>query len=151
MTLSNRLQELTPEFTAIRRDFHRHPELGHCEWETSRKICRYLTDWGYEVHDNIASTGVVARLKKGSSKKCICIRADMDALPIAEANHFAHASAVDQVMHACGHDGHMTMALMAPNTLTVPCNLFSNLVKSKTVEQVTWLTTDFLSVSPPIA
>ena len=96
MTLSNRLQELTPEFTAIRRDFHRHPELGHCEWETSRKICRYLTDWGYEVHDNIASTGVVARLKKGSSKKCICIRADMDALPIAEANHFAHASAVVQ-------------------------------------------------------
>ncbi len=117
MTLSNRLQELTPEFTAIRRDFHRHPELGHCEWETSRKICRYLTDWGYEVHDNIASTGVVARLKKGSSKKCICIRADMDALPIAEANHFAHASAVDQVMHACGHDGHMTMALMAAKYL----------------------------------
>ncbi len=117
MTLSNRLKELTPEFTAIRRDFHRHPEVGHCEWETSRKIRQYLLSWGFDVYSEIASTGVVARLKKGSSEKCISIRADMDALPIAEANRFAHASSVENTMHACGHDGHMAMALMAAKYL----------------------------------
>lgn len=117
MNLIKRIEELTPEFIAIRRDFHRYPEVGHQENVTAEKIANYLRQWGYQVHTKIAGTGVVALLKCGDSSKCLSIRADMDALPIEEANCFAHASVNKGVMHACGHDGHMTMALLAARYL----------------------------------
>lgn len=117
MNLIKRIEELTPEFIAIRRDFHRYPEVGHQENVTAEKIANYLRQWGYKVHTKIAGTGVVALLKCGDSSKCLSIRADMDALPIEEANCFAHASVNKGVMHACGHDGHMTMALLAARYL----------------------------------
>lgn len=117
MKLIKRIEELTPEFIAIRRDFHKYPEVGHHENKTSEKIANYLRQWGYQVHTKIAGTGVVALLKCGISSKCLSIRADMDALPIEEANCFAHASVNKGVMHACGHDGHMTMALLAARYL----------------------------------
>lgn len=117
MNLIKRIEELTPEFIAIRRDFHRYPEVGHQENVTAEKIANYLRQWGYQVHTKIADTGVVALLKCGDSSKCLSIRADMDALPIEEANCFAHASVNKGVMHACGHDGHMTIALLAARYL----------------------------------
>ena len=88
----NRINELAAEFSKIRRHFHAHPELSNQEFETSKTIAKYLTEWGIEVHTGIGGTGVVGVLKNGDGKKRIALRADMDALPITEANHFAHAS-----------------------------------------------------------
>ena len=112
-----RIEELAPEFTQIRREFHAHPELSNKEFETAKTIARYLTEWGIEVHTGIGGTGVVGVLKNGNSPKRIALRADMDALPITEANHFAHASKNVGVMHACGHDGHVTGLLLAARYL----------------------------------
>ena len=117
MNLIKRIEELTPEFIAIRRDFHRYPEIGHQENVTAEKIANYLRQWGYQVHTKIAGTGVVALLKCGDSSKCLSIRADMDALPIEEANCFAHASVNKGVMHACGHDGHASIGLTTARIL----------------------------------
>ena len=87
-----RIDELASEFTQIRRQFHAHPELSNKEFETSKTIARYLSEWGIEVHTGIGGTGVVGVLKNGDSNKRIALRADIDALPITEANRFAHAS-----------------------------------------------------------
>lgn len=113
----DRINELAAEFSKIRRHFHAHPELSNQEFETSKTIAKYLTEWGIEVHTGIGGTGVVGVLKNGDSKKRIALRADMDALPITEANHFAHASQNCGVMHACGHDGHITGLLLAARYL----------------------------------
>ena len=113
----DRINELAGEFSKIRRHFHAHPELSNQEFETSKTIAKYLTEWGIEVHTCIGGTGVVGVLKNGDGKKRIALRADMDALPITEANHFAHASQNSGVMHACGHDGHITGLLLAARYL----------------------------------
>lgn len=113
----DRINELAAEFSKIRRHFHAHPELSNQEFETSKTIAKYLTKWGIEVHTGIGGTGVVGVLKNGDGKKRIALRADMDALPITEANHFAHASQNCGVMHACGHDGHITGLLLAARYL----------------------------------
>ncbi len=113
----DRINELAAEFSKIRRHFHAHPELSNQEFETSKTIAKYLTEWGIEVHTGIGGTGVVGVLKNGDGKKRIALRADMDALPITEANHFAHASQNCSVMHACGHDGHITGLLLAARYL----------------------------------
>ena len=113
----DRINELAAEFSKIRRHFHAHPELSNQEFETSKTIAKYLTEWGIEVHTGIGGTGVVGVLKNGDGKKRIALRADIDALPITEANHFAHASQNCGVMHACGHDGHITGLLLAARYL----------------------------------
>ena len=113
----DRINELAAEFSKIRRHFHAHPELSNQEFETSKTIAKYLTEWGIEVHTGIGGTGVVGVLKNGDGIKRIALRADMDALPITEANHFAHASQNCGVMHACGHDGHITGLLLAARYL----------------------------------
>ena len=113
----DRINELAAEFSKIRRHFHAHPELSNQEFETSKTIAKYLTEWGIEVNTGIGGTGVVGVLKNGDGKKRIALRADMDALPITEANHFAHASQNCGVMHACGHDGHITGLLLAARYL----------------------------------
>ena len=106
------LREAAPEFVALRRDIHRHPELGLQEHRTSALLAERLEAWGYSVHRGIAGTGLVAQLKRGDGGKRLGLRADMDALPIQEASGKPWASAHDGVMHACGHDGH-TATLMA--------------------------------------
>ena len=129
-----RIEELKGEFTLIRRDFHKHPEIGHQEWETSRKVAQYLSKWGYEVHTGIAGTGVIGLLKHGNSSKRLSIRADMDALPIEEVNTFDHASICKGSMHACGHDGHMTMALFYeqfPTDCIIACHNWPELPEGK--------------------
>jgi hippurate hydrolase len=100
-------------FVALRRDIHRHPELGFEEHRTSKIVADLLREWGIEVHTGVAGTGVVGVLKCGNGKRTIGLRADLDALPLQEENRFAHRSQHDGRMHACGHDGHTTMLLAA--------------------------------------
>ena len=105
------------ELTAIRRDLHAHPEIGFEEQRTSDIVAAKLAEWGIEVHRGLGGTGVVGVLRKGNGQMAIGLRADMDALPMEEANDFAHRSTNPGRMHACGHDGHTTMLLGAAKYL----------------------------------
>ena len=102
---------------AVRRDIHAHPELCFQEQRTADVVAGKLAEWGIEVHRGMGTTGVVGVIKNGSSKRSIGLRADMDALPVNEANTFAHASKHPGKMHACGHDGHTAMLLAAAQHL----------------------------------
>ncbi len=108
---------IAPEFIAVRRQIHSHPELAFQELATSDLVAGLLTQWGYEVTRGVGRTGVVGVLKEGSGSKRIGLRADMDALPIEEATGLSYASAVPKTMHACGHDGHTAMLLCAARYL----------------------------------
>ena len=99
-----------------RRDFHAHPELGFKEFRTSAKVADELEKLGYRVRRSVGRTGVVADLGDDSGP-CIAIRADMDALPILEANDVPYKSQNAGTMHACGHDSHTAMALGAATLL----------------------------------
>ena len=101
-----------------RQDLHMNPQISFEEVYASNKVATLLKEFGLEVHQNIAKTGVVGVLKKGSSNKSIAIRADMDALPISEINTFSYKSKIENRMHACGHDGHTTMLLGAAKYLS---------------------------------
>lgn len=94
--------------TALRRDFHRHPELGFQEERTKAKVAAHLRSLGLEVHEG---AGVVGLLRAGTGNRAIGLRADMDALPITEASTHDYVSKMPGKMHACGHDGHMAMLL----------------------------------------
>jgi amidohydrolase len=97
----------------LRRDIHAHPELCFEEQRTSDLIAKALTDWGIPIHRGMGTTGVVGIVKSGTSSRAVGLRADIDALPMTEHNHFAHASQHAGKMHACGHDGHTAMLLGA--------------------------------------
>jgi hippurate hydrolase len=105
------LRKHLPELTAIRRDLHAHPEMLFQEVRTARIVAEELARLGFKVTTGIAKTGVIGTLSNGSSSRTIGIRADMDALPIAEQTNLPHASKIPGKMHACGHDGHTTMLL----------------------------------------
>jgi amidohydrolase len=105
------------EMTGWRRDIHAHPELGFEETRTSDLVAAKLEGFGIEVTRGIGKTGLVGRLRAGNSPRSIGLRADMDCLPIVEANSFAHRSTYAGKMHACGHDGHTTMLLGAAKYL----------------------------------
>lgn len=117
MKLIERIQQFTPELQAIRRDLHAHPELRFEEHRTSERVAHLLKHWGIEVHRGLGGTGVVGRIKNGTSPRCVGLRADMDALPLQEHNTFAHTSKHHGKMHACGHDGHTAMLLAAARYL----------------------------------
>ncbi|MEW6707484.1 MAG: M20 aminoacylase family protein [Pseudomonadota bacterium] len=102
---------------ALRRDIHKHPELCFQEARTADLIAKALTDWGIPVHRGLGTTGVVGIVKNGSSARAVGLRADIDALPMTEANRFEHASVHAGRMHACGHDGHTAMLLAAAKHL----------------------------------
>ncbi|MGX9238346.1 M20 aminoacylase family protein [Pantoea ananatis] len=102
---------------ALRRDLHRHPELGFHEQRTSEIIARFLHDLGIEVHRGIGKTGIVGVLKKGTSPRMIGLRADMDALPMQDKGEVDWTSLEQNRSHACGHDGHTTMLLGAAEKL----------------------------------
>jgi amidohydrolase len=104
------------EIIQWRRDFHMHPELGFHELRTSARVAEELEKLGYQVRRGIGRTGVVADLGEQGAR-CIAIRADMDALPILEANDVPYRSQTDGTMHACGHDSHTAMALGAATLL----------------------------------
>ena len=122
MALIARLQDLAPTMAAWRRDLHAHPETAFAEHRTAALVAERLASFGCEVHTGLAGTGVVGVLRAGTSQagcsgRSIGLRADMDALPITEANTFAHGSRHPGRMHACGHDGHTTMLLGAAQYL----------------------------------
>jgi amidohydrolase len=97
---------LADDLVALRRDFHRHPELSFREVETAARIVSELERLGLTPRTGVGRTGVVAEIGEGAP--VVALRADMDALPIHEANDHDYRSRVDGVMHACGHDAHMT-------------------------------------------
>ena len=101
------------ELREIRHQIHGNPELGLQEFKTSALVAEKLRQWGYEVEQGLATTGVVATLKVGDGEKSIGLRADMDALPIYENSGKPWASKHPGLMHACGHDGHTTILLGA--------------------------------------
>lgn len=103
------------DLKALRHEFHRFPELGFAEDRTKARIAEILKDLGLEVHVGV---GVIGILKRGSGNRGIGLRADMDALPILEKSSHNYVSENPGVMHACGHDGHMTMLLGAAATLS---------------------------------
>jgi hippurate hydrolase len=117
MQLINAITSNSPGLAAIRRDLHAHPELCFEEQRTSDIVAAKLTEWGIPVHRGLGTTGVVGIIKSGTSNRAIGLRADMDALPMAESNTFAHASTCPGKMHACGHDGHTAMLLGAAKYL----------------------------------
>ena len=105
------VQSIKKSIIDNRRDFHRHPELGFKEIRTSKIIAEKLSSYGIDVQTGVGKTGVVATLVGSSAGKTIALRADMDALPIQETGNLPFKSVNDGVMHACGHDGHISMLL----------------------------------------
>jgi hippurate hydrolase len=112
-------EQLHQQLVAWRHHLHQHPEVGFEEVQTSNYVASALQSMGLEVHRGIGGTGLVASLTLGDSSAVVGLRADMDALHIHEnAPEREHASVTDGKMHACGHDGHMTMILGAAKLLT---------------------------------
>jgi amidohydrolase len=117
MHIINRIAAFHDEMTAWRRDLHAHPETAFEEHRTAAFVAERLRDWGIDVHQGLAKTGVVGTLRRGSGNCAIGLRADMDALPMEEINEFAHRSTVPGKFHGCGHDGHISMLLGAARYL----------------------------------
>ncbi|MDK1022681.1 MAG: M20 aminoacylase family protein [Gammaproteobacteria bacterium] len=126
--IDKRIASLQEELTQIRRDIHAHPELGFEERRTSDLVAEKLQEYGLDVYRGIGRTGVVGVLKVGNDTRSVGLRADMDALPIIEANDFAHRSTVEGKMHACGHDGHTTMLLGAAKYLAETQNFAGQVI-----------------------
>lgn len=104
-------EAMRSQLVAQRRDFHMHPELGFEECRTSAIIAEELTNLGLKVQTGVGKTGVMALLEGEKDGPTVLVRADMDALPLTEANQVEYASTVPGKMHACGHDGHMAIGL----------------------------------------
>lgn len=117
MELKKQIATYTDELIDLYRDFHAHPELGFEEFRSQEKVMNYLTELNLKPK-KIASTGVVAELKGVKPGPTILLRTDMDAIPVTEETNLAHASQNPGVMHACGHDGHMSMMMVAAKVLT---------------------------------
>ena len=118
MPINNRIADFHADLTAWRRDIHAHPEIAFEEHRTAALVAAKLEEFGIEVHRGLAGTGVVGTLRGNlPGDRAIALRADMDALPMPEANDFEHASTSAGKMHACGHDGHTVMLLGAARYL----------------------------------
>ena len=117
MKIIDQIAACENELSSWRRDIHAHPELGFEENRTADIVAEKLQSWGIDVHRGMGKTGVVGSLRAGNSTAAIGLRADMDALPMAEHNTFDHRSRHDGKMHACGHDGHTAMLLGAAHYL----------------------------------
>lgn len=131
MPIKNRFAELLPEITGWRRDFHEHPELMYDTQRTAGIVAAKLRAFGCdEVVEGLGRTGVVGviRGRTANSGRTIALRADMDALPIAEDTGLAYASKTDGTMHACGHDGHTAMLLGAAKYLSETRNFDGTVV-----------------------
>jgi amidohydrolase len=117
--IAERIKAVEPKVIAWRRDIHQHPELGNQEKRTAALVAAHLKALGYEVREGVAVTGVVATLKGGKPGPVVALRADMDALPVKEQVDLPFASKARatwagkevDVMHACGHDGHVAILM----------------------------------------
>src|SRR5512143_65832 len=114
-TYLERAKAMQDRLVAIRRDLHMHPELSFNEVRTAKKVTENLDELGIEYTTGVAKTGVVGHL--GDGGPVVALRADMDALPIVEANDVPYRSLKPGVMHACGHDAHVTCLLGAATML----------------------------------
>ena len=113
-TITESAKAFMPKLSEIRRDFHMHPEVSQHEERTGKKVAEYLKEMGCdEVYENVGGYGVVGVIKGKKPGKVVALRADMDALQIQEMNEVPYKSQNDGVMHACGHDNHMTGLLGA--------------------------------------
>ena len=112
----------------LRRQFHKHPELGFQEFETSRTVKEALTSFGIPWKE-MAGTGVVGLIDSGKPGKCVMLRADMDALPLTEKSGVEYSSEIPGVMHACGHDMHVAGLIAAAKILNELKENFSGSVK----------------------
>ena len=129
MSIQEAVKSYTDELLALRRDFHAHPELGFQEFRTSRKIEQYLKSLGMEPK-KVSTTGVVALLKgRTDNGPVLLMRADMDALPVDEQTGLPFSSEHNGLMHACGHDAHMSMMLTAARILTEMRDSFDGTIK----------------------
>ncbi|MFW9903314.1 MAG: M20 family metallopeptidase [Candidatus Thorarchaeota archaeon] len=118
MKVEDEIKDSHKELITLRRDFHKHPELGFEEFRTSNIIAQYLEELSLDVKRGLAKTGVVGVLRGNSSGPTLLIRSDMDALPIEEQNDVSFKSVNSGIMHACGHDAHMSMLLIAAKILS---------------------------------
>jgi amidohydrolase len=119
-TMPDFLQEADSYFDytqALRRDFHRHPELGFQEIRTAGIVARELSQLGIEVSSGVGKTGVIGILEGDHPGPTVLVRFDMDALPIEEETQAEYASLNSGVMHACGHDGHTAIGLTVARML----------------------------------
>jgi amidohydrolase len=120
------LYEYTRE---LRRDFHRHPEIGFKELRTAKIVAHQLTDLGMEVNTGLGQTGVVGLLEGHGPGPVVLLRFDMDALPVREETGAEYASENEGVMHACGHDAHIAIGLTVAQILSEHRSEFSGTVK----------------------
>ena len=109
--------DMFADMVATRREFHQYPELGFEEQRTSGLVAERLQALGLEVQVGVGQTGVVGLLEGNQPGPTVMMRFDMDALPITEQNEVDYISRHPGVMHACGHDGHMTIGLALANVL----------------------------------
>lgn len=117
LSIVKEVHDLKDEMVQNRRWFHMYPELSFEEVITSAKVAELLASYGItEIHTNIAKTGVVAMIRGAHPGPCVGLRADMDGLPVPETADIPYRSTTN-AMHACGHDGHMTILLAAAKVL----------------------------------
>lgn len=129
-TIHAQAAELLPELIQIRRHLHAHPELSFQEYETAAFVAAQLDKLSIPYQQGISGTGLVALIKgRNPEKKCIALRADMDALPIVEENDIPYRSKNEGVMHACGHDVHTTCLLGAAAILQQHREQFEGTIK----------------------
>lgn len=117
MDIRARAHEISDEMLSWRNDFHTHPELSNNEFRTTEKIVELLKSFGCDSVERPLPTGAVAIIKGAKPGKCVAIRADIDALPVKEETGLPFASQNDGVMHACGHDTHISMLLATAKVL----------------------------------
>lgn len=130
MDLKNEIQNEREEIISLRRELHKIPELAFQEYKTSEFISEKLKKFNIDIKKNIAKTGVMGLVKgRNEYGRTIMIRADIDALPIQEVNRINYASQHKGVMHACGHDGHMAIALITAKILSKNSNEINGNIK----------------------
>ena len=119
MKFNKNIQDLIPTMKKWRQTIHSFPEIAYEEYKTAEFIEKKLKEFGIKVVKNIGKTGLVGILEgKNNSSKSIGLRADMDALPMDEKTNLSYSSKNLGRMHACGHDGHVTMLLGAAKILS---------------------------------
>jgi amidohydrolase len=118
MNFTQEAQQINDQLIAWRRDFHQYPEIGFDVQRTARIVADTLREYGLEVQEGVGKSGVVGILEGVTDGDTILWRSDMDALPIQEENDVPYKSVIAGAMHACGHDGHMAIALGAAKILS---------------------------------
>ena len=117
-SIDDQIINIEEKLISWRHDFHKFPEVSNREFKTSEKIAKHLESLGIRVQRNVGVNGVVGILNGKSDGKVVALRADMDALPINEVNYLPFMSVNDGVMHACGHDSHMSILMATAEILS---------------------------------